>query len=383
MVRKFLTAQALFSGSLSMQVFIDDKGRYKANTGYGNLSRNYGKALSQAGVDVLYAPYTSSEWSPNISDVTREEFSDSVAFGEWQRSDIALTVSTPCGREITGMKNLIYTQNALAGMKSDWGVALRTYDAVIVPGRFDVPYFEQWNPQVYTCPQLVDSRIFVNRPKWREEGEEKFTFVFVGSFSYRKGVDLLIKAFCEFSQQEGNASKLVLVCPGTRNVNFLLRMLRENNAHADVDIYIDDVSQEWVCRYINRADVFISLSRGEGWCMPLFESILAKKPCIVPHSTAMGECSPDTPSIIKLPVTLTPVSEIDSDFGKSFKANYQENATASYDVEIRDVVEAMHTMKAEFAQYSLATEEAHEETLNNYSYLNVGERLKSLLSEAL
>jgi len=366
-----------------MRVYIDDNGRYKTNSGYANLSRNFGKALSHVGIHAIYAPTDNLKWHSEVSTQTREAFEQSTSYGSWNNADIALTICPPRDRAIKNIPNIIYTQNALAGFKSAWGTSIAEYDGVIVPGQFDVPYVSQWNSSIYTCPQLVDTRIFVNRPVWREEGSKKFTFIFVGSFSYRKGIDLLIQSFCEFSLTENNSSKLVLICPGVKNINYLLSSLREHNSKADIDIYIDDMSQEWVCRHINRADVFISLSRGEGWCMPFFESILAQKPCIVPDSTAMGEFSKSFGSVIKVPVQLKRICEIESHLGQGFKNTYQENNTCSYDTEINDAVQAMRNMKIEYSKYLAVTADSRRELLAAYSYEKVGQILKDILASHL
>ena len=366
-----------------MQVFIDDRGRYKTNTGYGNLSRNFGKALSGIGIDVIYSPIESMKWHDQLSEITRDSFENSVNYGKWENAEIALTVSPPCSKIVKDMPNVIYTQNALTGIRPAWKEVLPLYDAIVVPGQFDLNYFKELNPHVETCPQLVDTRIFVNRPKWREEGDEKFTFIFVGSFSYRKGVDILLEAFCEFSRLDNNSSKLVLVCPGAKNMNFLLNILRKHNPSAHVEILIEDITQDWVCRHINRSDVFITLSRGEGWCMPLFESILTQKPCIVPNSTAMGECAPDVCSVIKMPVTETLVSEVDTPFGQLFRENYQNDNTASYDVSVINAVRSMKEMKDTYSDRYQGIKEAREFVINNYSFDVVGKRLKSILSSVL
>ncbi len=182
-----------------MKIYIDDKGRHKANSGYGNLSRNYGKALAAAGATVVYPDISSAKWNSQISERVKTEFNECINHGSWQDCDVALTICPPEHRRVADIPNVLYTQNALGGLISEWGKFISEYDRVVVPGVFDEKYFEKISTNVSTCPQLVDNRLFCNRPAWREEGSNKFTFIFVGSLSYRKGVDILLQAFCEFS----------------------------------------------------------------------------------------------------------------------------------------------------------------------------------------
>lgn len=365
-----------------MKIFIDDKGRYKSNNGYGNLSRNIGLALNIAGCDVFYDEAKSKPWDTSLTENKILSFENSINYGRYQDCDVALTISPPTERKILDIPNLIYTQNALDGLKEDWGIFCSKYDGVIVPGDFDKRDFMLWNSKTYVCPQIIDNKLFQNRPKWRDEGSDKFTFIFIGSLSYRKGVDLLLESFGRFSKIDNNSSKLVMICPGAKNINFLLNKIRNVNPYSDVDLYIEDLSQEWICRYINRADVFVSLSRGEGWCMPVFESILCEKPVLVPKSTAMSEATPNN-SVIKIDTSVVPIRTTEDEFAKGFRNQYGEKHIASYDVDIVSAIKAFKEIKDNYGLYKANTLESREFVLSNYSHNNVGIRLKEVLLEVI
>ncbi len=365
-----------------MKVYIDDRGRYKANSGYGNLSRNIALALKQVNCDVYYDICSAKAWDSALTTKKINDFESSTTYGDVDGCDIVLSISPPAKRVIKHVPNLIYTQNALYGLKKDWGEYCSEYDGVLVPGEFDKPFFERYNKEVFICPQIIDNFIFQNREKWRSEGSEKFTFLFIGSFSYRKGVDLLIEAFGRFSVLDNNSSKLVMICPGAKNINYLLHKIRETNPYSDVELYIEDLSQDWICRHINRADAFVTLSRGEGWCMPVFESILCEKPIILPNSTAMSEATPSQ-SIIKVDTNITLVESVKNDFGRGFKNQYGENGIASYDVDMSAAINAFESMKKNFEVFKKATIESRQFVLSNYSHRRVGQQLKNILTDIL
>jgi glycosyltransferase involved in cell wall biosynthesis len=365
-----------------LKIFIDDRGRYKSNNGYGNLSRNIGIALKKVGCKVYYDLCSSKPWDSSLTGDKIEKFEIGIHYGKADDCDIALSISPPTKRIIYNIPNAIYTQNALHGLKKDWGQHCSEYDGVLVPGEFDKPFFQEWNAKTFICPQIIDNAIFQNREKWRAEGSDKFTFLFIGSFSYRKGVDLLIESFCRFSRLDNNASKLVMMCPGAKNINYLLNKIREINPYSEIELYLEDLSQEWICRHINRADVFVTLSRGEGWCMPVFESILCEKPVIVPNSTAMSEATPNN-SILKVVTNKKTVKLVRTDFGKGFKNQYGEDEIASYDVDMVAAINAFTEMKENFDAYKCEAGESREYVLINYSHEKVGNKLKSILAGML
>jgi glycosyltransferase involved in cell wall biosynthesis len=362
-----------------MKVFIDDRGRYKQNSGYGNLSRNFAKALNLTDCEVVYDKLGALAWAKTLTEHKIQRFESNVTYGNAAECDIALTISPPVKRSYNNIPNVLYTQNALGGLKKSWGEMCSDYNAVLVPGKFDRKYFLPWNENTFICPQIIDSEIFRNRPEWREEGSDKFTYIFIGSFSYRKGCDLLLESFCRFSKIDANSSKLIMMCPKATNINYLLSKVREINPYADIEFHVKDFSQEWICRFINRADVFVTLSRGEGWCMPVFESILAEKPIILPNSTAMGESTPES-SIIKIPTIEKLVKNVNDGFGEGFKAQYAEEMTVSYDVVIRDVIKSFAEIKENYETYKQHATASRQFVLSNYSHQKVGDILFDALN---
>ena len=74
-----------------IKVFIDDSERYKNNSGYGNLSRNFGLALSNLGCKVYYRNTLTKPWDLSITSNTKESFTTNVRYGNPNNCDIALS----------------------------------------------------------------------------------------------------------------------------------------------------------------------------------------------------------------------------------------------------------------------------------------------------
>ena len=226
----------------------------------------------------------------------------------------------------------MYTQNALGDLRSEWVESLGRADGCIVPGEFDRRVFEKYFERVYIARQSSDPEIFQHRPEYRLEGPEEFTFLFVGSYSYRKGVDLLLEAFLrEFSADE--SVLLLLQCTGVgrdSEFNHLLTTIQRHQPLGRVRIFGTQRTPHWMSRIYNRSDCVVTMSRGEGWCMPLTEALLCQIPVVAPDSTAMGEyLSADVGYLI--PTVERDIASITDSFALGFVKQYGEPGNVCFD----------------------------------------------------
>jgi glycosyltransferase involved in cell wall biosynthesis len=206
-------------------------------------------------------------------------------------ADVVLQIRTPANCAAFARPNLIYTQNALGGLPPTWIEALSAADGIVVPSEYDRAVFAAHFARVYVAGQSADASIFRALPEERERAPETFSFLYVGSYSFRKGVDLLLEAFLtEFSAEE--PVELAMQCPGAGRgdeFNHCLSTIQRLNPRGRVRLSAAEHSPEWMNRLYNRSDCVLTLSRGEGWCMPLTEALLCEVPVIAPHSTGMAE----------------------------------------------------------------------------------------------
>jgi len=325
-----------------VNLHIVDGHRHARLSGYGMLSRNIVFELDELGHQI-YLQRGDRLWE-TIERGARERLEALPIMERYEQVELVLQIGTPASCRHVPKPSLMYTQNALGDLRDDWIEALQAVDGCIVPSEFDRRVFERYFDRVYVARQSSDPQIFRPVPAWREEGSKRFTFLFVGSYSYRKGVDLLLEAFLrEFSPEED--VELVMHTAGIgrgTEYNHLLSYLQRINAKAHVSVFGKSLTPEWMARLYNRSDCVITLTRGEGWCMPVTEALLCEVPVVAPRSTAMAEYLSDDIAYL-VPVTERTIADIDEAFGAGFVRAYGKRGNVCYEP---SVDEARRQMRA-------------------------------------
>lgn len=253
-----------------------------------------------------------------------------------------LQVRSPANCSPYAKPTLIYTQNALGGLPPEWIAALSAADGIVVPSEFDRAVFARHFPRVYVAGQSADAAVFKPQPEERARAPETFSFLYVGSYSFRKGVDLLLRAFLEeFSAEE--PVELRLQCPGAgrgEEFNHCLRMIQHLNPQGRVRLSAGERSPEWMSRLYNQSDCVITCSRGEGWCLPLTEALLCEIPVIAPRSTGMAEYLDD--SIAELvSASEIPAARAALPFATTFVSVYDHPGISYYEPSVSETRAAM------------------------------------------
>jgi glycosyltransferase involved in cell wall biosynthesis len=352
-----------------LKIFVDDGLRHRSLSGYGMLSRELILGLAELGHDVRLIA-SNREWE-QIENGARERLEALPHEPNVLFADLVLQIKSPPSCRGYPRPSLIYTQNALGELPPDWITALSATDAVIVPGEFDRVVFARHLPRVYVAAQSSDPRIFKPVPAWRSEGSKLFTFLFVGSYSFRKGVDLLLEAFLsEFSSQE--PVELLIQAPGLGRgdeFNHCLSLIQRFNPLGRVRMRGAELAPEWMNRLYNQCDCVITLSRGEGWCMPLTEALLCQVPVIAPRSTAMGEYLDE--SVAELVGTHEiPAANAPLPFGAGVRSTYGFPGVTYYEP---DLAQARAAMRRVYRDRPAALEKARagrQRILTQYSWAN-------------
>jgi glycosyltransferase involved in cell wall biosynthesis len=363
-------------------IVVVDGGRHKKNTGYGALSRGLIRALSQHTSFQIAIEETQIPWDEEIP--KRNEVECIPVVKDISSGDAVFRIGVPGPLKSSRVPTVFYTQNALGDLPLKWIEYLGLVDTIVVPGLFDKVVFDRYFPRVFTCPQFVDPEIFRPVERWRAEGPEEPAFLFVGSYSYRKGVDLLVPSFIE-AFRNGPAATLRLHCAtGFENEGFnhFLRQIRSAPEHLSFDVFNGSDTPAWMNRYLNRFDAVVTLSRGEGWCMPLYEALLCGKPVIAPRSTAMGEALPregvrfveTTPQLIK---------NISDPFGKGMQQDYQTDSNVCFEPIQEDAVQAFRDIYSQMATYRAAARHARQFISEKYSLGIIGQKLTVALDATL
>lgn len=368
---------------MSLKIAIYDGERYKLNTGYGALSRGIIRALKGQGCEI-FLQKTNVEFAKDIPSRKELEMLPVIQSSQQLNSmDLVLQVGTPLSAVKFDVPTIIYTQNALGDLIDEWVQSLQKVDGIIVPGEFDARVFRKYFDTVYTCPQYVDTNLFNLRTSYRQEGSSNFTFMFVGGYGYRKGTDLLVEAFCKAFNPDENVEMVLYCATGFETAfNHIISIMQKYNPLAKIKLFASSYTPSWMSRYYNRADAFITLSRGEGWCMPFYEALLCGKPAIAPASTAMFEAIPSE-FVRFVSVQEIEIQSINDDFGRGMKSFYGKPGNTCYEPSLEEAIIAMREVKEKYSSYQTKALEARAYIVHNYSLEKIGNTLLDIVTNFL
>lgn len=360
-----------------MRLGIKDFSSHIHYGGYGQLSREFIKALT-------------GHFRTRIIGDHQEGFFDRSLYHPdnvthfHQHFDVVLHISPPKAIPLNPrVKNIIYTQNALGDMRPDWLQFLKDFDHIIVPGKFDESVFSRYFKSVSICPQLVDNRLFRPIEKWRKENDNTFTFIFVGTMHYRKGFDLLIKSLSLAANQLNTRLKLfALLEPNNilSQFNYFVDLNTNRSKNLEVVYHLNSLTPDWIKRFYNRSDAFISLSRGEGWCMPAHEALLCGKPLIVPDSTAFREYLSFLPGVLSVNTKALEFDQIlKTDFNRNWLAYYHTEQNKVFEADTAHCARQIAELVQNYEKHQDGTQRAKAFISNNYNQETVLENISKVI----
>jgi glycosyltransferase involved in cell wall biosynthesis len=155
--------------------------------------------------------------------------------------------------------------------------------------------------RIRVVPHGVDRHVFTpDGPRYDLPTKKRQAFLFVGGMSFRKGTDVLLKAW----RKAFTASDDVVLVLKDHSNDFFYRDDTVRRALADLKadpgaaevIHIDGFLPETDLAALYRAcDVAVFPYRAEGFCIPILECMASGTPAIVPRFGAcLDFCSHDT-----------------------------------------------------------------------------------------
>lgn len=166
---------------------------------------------------------------------------------------------------------------------NEWVEILNTDDAIICPSEFNVKIFKQagLKKPIFHIPHCVD---FDTYKSIKRNKNEKFTFLFIGTWRKRKGWNILLEAWMKEFDKNDNVQLVIktdrfsLANQSIENVKKELGL--EKKELAPITFECKTMSEIELAELYGRVDCLVSPSLGEGFGLFGIQSLAAGTPVL-------------------------------------------------------------------------------------------------------
>ena len=197
-------------------------------------------------------------------------------------------------RRNAGRYKVGYTMLEVDGFPAEWVRQANEMDEVWVPSEFNRQGFLRSGLQrpVHVMPLGVDTHYFHPNIKHVPNPAGEFVFLSLFEWGERKEPWLLLRAFNEvFTAQEPVrlVCKIINVDPSVRLKDEIRRLRLKSSGGRISYLFNLEFPQYQLGMLYRSADCFVSVSRGEGWDLPLMEAMACGLPAIATNWGAHTE----------------------------------------------------------------------------------------------
>lgn len=187
------------------------------------------------------------------------------------------------------------------GLPASWVPRLNEMDEIWVPTTFNERTFRAAGvtAPIHVVPGGVHAEAFVDAEPLPIDGLRGTVFLSVFEWSFRKGWDVLLKAWAKAFSAKDDVTLLLRTYPMKRpgmntpqadierQINTYLGKLGTSRKRvAPIVVLHDPIADADMPRLYATADAYVSCTRGEGWGRPMLEAMAAGKPTIATRWSA-------------------------------------------------------------------------------------------------
>jgi glycosyltransferase involved in cell wall biosynthesis len=357
--------------------------------GYGNVSRNYVLSLRKAGVPVrvFNLGHVHDEVDPATAQLVRE--CESTDLGSHPIGVIHSLPSFIPQLKFSGVNGLVSSSIfETHSLPPRWVELSNAMDQVWVPSRFNEETYRYAGvsaDKLRVIPIPIDCDYFrPGIPPQPIPGASGFVFLYVFSFGWRKGFDLLLRAYLSEFRSGEDVTLLMKVYQGNPRMPDLgsaiwASVAPEHRPDAPgnprVLIQSDPIPQDQLRTLYASCDLYVSTDRANGWGMPCMEVMAMGKAAATVDWSGSTEFMNDANSFLIPPSK--ELEPVDSRLVEANPAVYSGQKWAKVDV--ADVRRTLRRAYEDRAALKVKAERAAADMRDRFSFERIGQRYREVL----
>ena len=270
---------------------------------------------------------------------------------------------------------------------TEWKETLKYFkpDGIVTACQFNKEIFDNYNNNVTVIPHPIVEDYDTHIPQKIDipfSLDDKFVILTMSQWTHRKGFDKIVSAFLMEFEYDSDVALVVKTYPSPthptpehiiKDIQIAKSKTDNPKANSNIVLITEFLKKEQIKWLFDQSDVYASATRGEGFGLTLFESVINKKPVIAPrHGGHIDYLSDESSYLVEgvydCCVTSDPTYSQNSLWFECNVASLRKQLRAAYDDWKEKKIETKGAMAYK-----------HLQNLKDFQLENVGENLVHFL----